>query len=190
MFGYGLNTIMPVRRGEFIRAEYFKGEYRLMFDDNLRMKFQSVYGVLQSIGTSTTLLRPIVLIGPGLAAYGVCWVWANPVPDALKAAFLCCASVLASLYALPLDFCILTIAVAYFVSDGLTRGFLPGERLSILICWLGLFLLTIAPTGPFICLVLAVVVLGKIVAFEKTSPTPAEAAEGGGICDPAKKVPL
>jgi alpha-1,2-mannosyltransferase len=38
------------------------------------------------------------------------------------------------------DLCVLAIAVAFLVKDGLTRGFLPGDRLIMLFSWIVIFL--------------------------------------------------
>jgi hypothetical protein len=70
---------------------------------------------------------------------------------------------------LPYDLCILSIAVAFLVSDGLARGFLPGERIAMLICFAGLFLLLppTGPVGPFIDAILFILVARRIVAYER-----------------------
>jgi hypothetical protein len=38
------------------------------------------------------------------------------------------------------DLCILAIAAAFLVKDGLARGFLPGDRLIMLFSWIVIFL--------------------------------------------------
>jgi hypothetical protein len=38
------------------------------------------------------------------------------------------------------DLCVLVIAVAFLVEDGLQRGFLPGDRLIMLFSWIAIFL--------------------------------------------------
>jgi hypothetical protein len=67
-------------------------------------------------------------------------MWARPLPYSLKAAALCSAAAMATPYVHGQDLCILTIAVALLVKDGLARGFLPGDRLIMLFSWILLFL--------------------------------------------------
>jgi len=63
-----------------------------------------------------------------IIAFAVWIVWAKPVPHSLKAGILCVGVVTVTPYLFPYDFCILSIAVAFLVNDGLSRGFLLGER--------------------------------------------------------------
>ena len=65
----------------------------------------------------------------------VCALWSRPIPHALKAAALGAAALSATPYALSYDYCILSMAVAFLVKDGLARGFLPGERTILMLCW-------------------------------------------------------
>ena len=70
-------------------------------------------------------------------------------------------------YLFPYDFCILSIAVAFLVYDGLSRGFLLGERTTILICFFSLFLFlgAFAPTGSVVCAVMLFLIALRIVAY-------------------------
>jgi len=80
-------------------------------------------------------------------------IWAKPGAFNLKATALCAGSFLVSPYALFYDLSILSIAVAFFVKEGLSGGFLPGERTAILICWVCLLFFTWR-SGPVIGAVL------------------------------------
>jgi hypothetical protein len=92
------------------------------------------------------------------------WViWAKQIPLALRAAALCIGSVLFTPYVLHYDLCILSIAAAFLVGDCLARGFLPGERIVMLLCWAGLFLRA-TPIAPIICAALLPLVVRRIVA--------------------------
>jgi hypothetical protein len=84
----------------------------------------------------------------------ICVLWARPVPFNLRAASLCIGSVIVSPYVLFYDLCILSFAVAFLVKEGLSRGFLPGERTVILLCWPALFFVK-APIGAVVSSVLA-----------------------------------
>ena len=65
-------------------------------------------------------------------------------------------------YAFGYDLLILSIAVAFLVSDGLSRGFLPRERGVLLVCWICLILLT-GPIPAIISTVLLFLVLRRVV---------------------------
>jgi hypothetical protein len=88
-------------------------------------------------------------------------VWAKPIPYSLRAAVLCIGSVITSPYILFYDFCILSIAVAFLVCDGMLRGFLPGERTLLLFCFAASFLVAV-PIGPVICAALLFLTLRRI----------------------------
>jgi hypothetical protein len=67
-------------------------------------------------------------------------------------------------YILFYDLCILSIAVAFLVRDGMSRGFLAGERSTILICFAALFLVQV-PIGPLVCAALLFLAARRIVAY-------------------------
>jgi hypothetical protein len=69
-------------------------------------------------------------------------------------------------YILFYDLSILSIAVAFLVRDGLVRGFLPGERTVILICFAALFLVQV-PIGPVVCAALFSLAARRIVAYRR-----------------------
>jgi hypothetical protein len=82
----------------------------------------------------------IQLAAAGAVAAVVCWVWGRPLPHSLKAAALCGAAPMATPFVHGHDLCVLAIAVAFLVKDGLARGFLPGDRLIVLFSWIVMFL--------------------------------------------------
>ena len=132
------------------------------------LRHQSIYGFLHWTDTSPSVSWTVhltIAVGVMLA---VSAVWAKPFPHSLKAAALSIGVVTVTPYVLPYDLCILSIAVAFLVRDGLMRGFLPGERIAMLICCAGLFLLLtpMGPVGPFIDAILLVLVARRIVAYE------------------------
>jgi hypothetical protein len=73
-------------------------------------------------------------------------------------------------YILFYDLCILSIAVAFLVRDGLARGFLPGERTAILICFAALFLVQV-PIGPVVCVTLFFLAARRIVVYRRLDQT-------------------
>lgn len=141
----------------------------LMLDDRLVMTFQSPFGLLRWAGATAS----VAWVGHLAAALGVflsvCAIWTKPIPHAVKAAALCIGSVMATPYVLPWDLCILAVGVAHLVKDGLRHGFLLGERLVMLGCWLGLFLLLTrtGPIGPVVDAILLLAVWRRVAAHEK-----------------------
>jgi len=113
------------------------------------VSFFSIY----SLGVSSSAAWTLQLIASVFAAAAVCFLWAGRFPYPLKAASLAIGSLIASPHVHGYDVCILTIGVAFLVKDGLSRGFLSGERTTILLCWGGLFLLS-GPVPAIISLVL------------------------------------
>jgi hypothetical protein len=103
-------------------------------------------------------------------ALGTCVLWAKPIPYDLKAAALSIGSLLVSPYVLFFDLCILSVAAAFLVSDGLSRGFLPGERTAILLCWALLFIMQ-TPVGAIVSLVLMFLCIRRIVVLRKNLTT-------------------
>jgi Glycosyltransferase family 87 len=107
---------------------------------NLGMRLESVYGFLWSAGVGSSIAWTMHLAVAGAVTVVVWWLWARPLPQTLKAAGLCSAAALATPYVHGHDLCILAVAAAFLVTDGLERGFLPGERLIMLFSWIVLFL--------------------------------------------------
>ena len=130
-------------------------------DPTLNLPLVSVLGFLRAEGVSVRTAWPVQLAVTAIVAATVCALWARPFPYSLKAATLAIGSVLAAPHAIGYDLCILTIAAAFLVKDGLARGFLPGERAVMLMCWLGLILLT-GPIPAIICIVLLMLVVRRV----------------------------
>jgi hypothetical protein len=119
----------------------------------------------------------------------VCVIWAKAIPHSLKSATLCLGSLIVSPYVLGNDVCFLSIsiAVAFLISDGISRGFLSGERVAVLICYIGLFLLLTptVPIVPFICTMLLPLVARRIVAYERgLLPSIRPVLGRGEVCAP------
>jgi hypothetical protein len=133
-------------------------------DQGLNVPLASVFGFLRSAGVSTHISWIVQLAITAIVAVTVCALWARPISHSLKAAALCVGSLIASPHAISYDFCILSIAVAFLVKDGMSRGFLPGERVVMLICWAGLILM-MGPIPAIICVVLFALVVRRAVLF-------------------------
>ena len=104
------------------------------------MWLESAYGFLWSAGISLPIAWATQLVVAASVTAGVCWVWARPLPHSLKAAALCSAAAMATPFVHGHDLCILAIAAAFLVKDGLARGFLLGDRLIMLFAWIVIFL--------------------------------------------------
>jgi hypothetical protein len=127
------------------------------------MRLESVYGFLLLAGISTPIAWAMQLAATGGVAAGVCWSWARPLPHSLKAAVLCSAAPLATPFVHGHDLSVLALAVAFLVSDGVERGFLPGERLTMLFSWIVMFLgFRDFASGWISCLALLAVVVRRV----------------------------
>ena len=128
----------------------------------LNIPLVPAFGFLRLVGVSTYASWTAQLAVTAIVAATVSILWARPIPHSLKAASLGIGSLLAAPHVIGYDVCILSIAVAFLVEDGLSRGFLPGERAIMLMCWAGLILLT-GPIPAIICVVLLVLVVRRTV---------------------------
>lgn len=99
--------------------------------------FPTVLGVLRhlDIGIQTAWAAQAGVAVAAAAAVGV--LWSRPISYPLKAAAIAFASLVASPYALTYDYCITAVGVAFLVKHDLERGFMPGERALLLVCWGG-----------------------------------------------------
>ena len=103
-------------------------------DPAVQLPLMSIYGLLQSSGLGPRLALA-AHVAVALVLVAAVWiVWSKPMPFPVRAAMLCVGSLLASPYVLSYDFCVLAIAFAFLMEDGLARGFLPGERIAMLFC--------------------------------------------------------
>jgi hypothetical protein len=134
--------------------------------DGVKLELQSVYGLLHWAGASPWLLWTAHLAVALVVAIAVCVVWAKPIPHALKAATLSIGVLTVTPYVLRYDVCILSIPVAFLVKDGLSRGFLAGERIVILICVVAFLLwLALMPIGAVISPVILFLIARRIAAY-------------------------
>ncbi|MBV8505550.1 MAG: DUF2029 domain-containing protein [Alphaproteobacteria bacterium] len=135
-------------------------------DSEVPLALHSVFGLLRWVETSGLVSWGGHLIVAAVVALTVWIVWTKPIPFSLKAAVLCIGSAMVSPYILFYDLCILSIAVAFLIRDGMSRGFLPGERTAILICFAALFLVQV-PIGPVVCAALFFLAARRIVAYRR-----------------------
>lgn len=138
----------------------------LSLDPGVAITQQSAYGLLHwAIGGVTVPLLVHIAVAVAVAL-AICALWAKPLPHALKSAALCLAAVTITPYVLTYDLCILSIAAAFLVKDGLTYGFLPGERTVLFLCFVGLLCFQV-PIGPVLCGVLFCLVGRRSAAWRQ-----------------------
>jgi hypothetical protein len=139
-------------------------------DSAVPLALHSIFGLLRWAEASAQVSWVGHLAVAAIVAMTVWVVWAKPIPFSLRAAVLCIGSAMVPPYILFYDLCILSIAVAFLVRDGMSRGFLPGERTVILICFGALFLVQV-PIGPVVCAALFVLVARRIVTYRRLDTT-------------------
>jgi uncharacterized membrane protein len=120
---------------------------------------QTVFGLMHWAGAGVIVSWIVHLAVAVPAAALACWLWMRPGPYQLKAAAFGLAVLIASPYVLIYDLTALSVPAAFIVADALAGGFLPGERLALLGCFLALFLFVLMPIGPIAMLVM----LGLVV---------------------------
>jgi arabinofuranan 3-O-arabinosyltransferase len=135
-------------------------------DSAVPLALHSVFGLLRWAETSGRVSWGGHMIVAAIVVLTVCVAWAKPIPFSLKAAVLCIGAAMVPPYILFYDLCILTIAVAFLVRDGVSRGFLPGERAVILLCFAALFLVQV-PIGPVVCAALFFLAARRIAAHRR-----------------------
>jgi len=134
----------------------------------VEMRLQSIFGLFQLVGASAWISWSAQLVVSVMVAIYIWTIWAKPISFNLKAAAICAGILLVTPYALFYDLCILPIAAAFFLKEGLSRGFLPGERTGIFICWLLLCPMTWR-FGPMVSAVLLFLIARRITHAMRSS---------------------
>jgi hypothetical protein len=136
---------------------------RLSPDQRVEFLYQSVFGWLHRYGASPVFAWTAQILAAAAVAAVVCTIWFLSAPFPLKAAALCIGAVAITPYVLMYDLCILTIAVAFLVQDGLSRGFCVGERTVLLLCFAASLLLA-RSIGPVLYAAILGVAIWRLVA--------------------------
>ena len=98
-----------------------------------------------------------------------CRIWTRPVPDSLKAAAFSIGALTVTPYMFAYDLLAFSIPTAFLLSDSLAHGFVPGERLVLMGCFLALFLCFNFAVGPIVLLVLMGLVVRRVRYVTNTS---------------------
>ena len=138
-------------------------------------RLQSIFGIFYWTGVVLWVAWSAQLAVSVLTALGIWMLWANPISFNLKAAALCAGILLASPYALFYDLSILCIAAAFFIKEGMSRGFLPGERTLMVIFWAVLLSFRLA-SGPVISAIFLILIVRRVVSCLPVSATPKQLA--------------
>jgi hypothetical protein len=99
-------------------------------------KIQSIFAWARMWGAPIPLayaLQGVLLVGLGGA---IVRLWRSAAPDALKAAGLCLATILATPYTFDYDMMVLAPAIAFIAIDGFARGFGPWDKTALATLWL------------------------------------------------------
>jgi hypothetical protein len=129
-------------------------------DRQLNFWLVSVFGFLRTLGVGGPTAWAAQAAVTTAVALLVSVLWSRPIRYPLKAAALAAGSMLAAPHAFGYDACILTIAAAFIVRDGLAHGFLPREPMLIAACWAGLLILA-GPVPAIVCVVLLALVVRR-----------------------------
>jgi hypothetical protein len=106
------------------------------------------------------------------AALGVAIVrlWRSAAPQALKAAALCLAAILATPYTLDYDMMVLAPAIAFFAADALVRGFGPWEKTALAALWLAPLLARSVAQAALIPLGVPAMLAAFVVLWRRAEP--------------------
>ena len=132
---------------------------------------QTMFGVMHWFGAGFATKWAVHLIAAALATALVCWIYRRPTSATLKAAALAIGALIVTPYMLAYDLTCLTVPAAFLAHDGLEAGFLPGERLTLLGCFLALFAMQQFPMAPLILAALLALLLRRVLR-QATMPAP------------------
>lgn len=136
-----------------------------MRDAGVDAVIQTGFGIGHALGAPQWLKWTIHAGFLAIVVPLVARVWLGPAPAPLKAAAAALGAAAATPYMQAYDLLILVVPAAFLVRDMQARGFLPGERWTLLACFLGLFLSPPLPVGPVLVAALLVLVLRRVRAM-------------------------
>ncbi len=115
---------------------------------------QTVFGLAHWAGAGVAAAWSAHLAVAIPVAALACAIWLRPGSYPLKAAAFSLAALIATPYMLIYDLSALSVPGAFLVADALVSGFLAGERVALLGCFLALFGFALMPVGPLVMLVM------------------------------------
>jgi hypothetical protein len=99
-------------------------------------KIQSVFSAARMWGASVHTAYAVQIALALMLAASLAWLWQSDAASELKAAGLATASLLATPYVLDYDLVVLSVAIAFFVKHGLSRGFRNYEISLLAAVWI------------------------------------------------------
>ncbi|HYB90083.1 MAG TPA: glycosyltransferase family 87 protein [Candidatus Binataceae bacterium] len=128
---------------------------------------QTIFGAIRmwggGIGVSYVFQAAVAIY----AASAVVWIWRTGCPFALKCAALAAGSLMVSPYVLQYDLVLLALPIAWLGIEGFEKGFLPYEKIVLLVAWavprIALPVSQIAgiPIGPIVIIALMTVIVRR-----------------------------
>jgi hypothetical protein len=143
-------------------------------------KLQSIFALVRYFGGGEPLAWGFQWVLTAAVATTLVLMWRSRIPYTLKAAALATGTLLTTPYLFMYDMLVLAIPVAFLIRIGLKRGFRPYE-LPALACALALFFVFVfasEPSGLFMTLVVAALVLRRAGPWWRREPAPSLVAAG------------
>ncbi|HEX2512902.1 MAG TPA: glycosyltransferase family 87 protein, partial [Xanthobacteraceae bacterium] len=99
-------------------------------------KIQTVFSWVRMWGGPIPLAYTVQILVTLALSIGVVWLWRSGTSRAIKAAGLIIASLLATPYSLDYDLMALAPALAFWASEGISRGFRSWEKTTLAAIWI------------------------------------------------------
>ena len=137
-------------------------------------KMPTFFSALNSTGIGllpAVIVQGIIMLG--IAAL-VFWVWRRGASLAVRGSFLVLGTFLFTPYLFTYDLCLLALPLAWLAWDGYTRGWAPGEKWLLFLCWImPMFSEEIAQVTrvpiPSLFFILLMVIAARRQGFEATN---------------------
>ena len=120
----------------FIEGSRFTREIVLEAGETGWHKIQSVFAWARMWGAPVFLAYAVQMVVTLLLATSIVWLWRSRASPRMKAAGLILAALLATPYSLDYDLMVLAPAIAFWASDGLSRGFRGFEKTMLAALWI------------------------------------------------------
>jgi len=98
-------------------------------------KMPTTFVTFRQLGVGVDMAHALQLCVAIAVAAIVIWTWSQPLPVAMKGAMVVVATTLATPYLFDYDLAALAIPLALLSREGMIRGFLPGERIALIVAW-------------------------------------------------------
>jgi hypothetical protein len=141
-------------------------------------KIQSAFSATRMLSGSVPEAYAIQAVVTAFVLGAIAWLWHSQADRRLKYASLLCGALLTTPYCLDYDMVLIGPAVAFFVANGLEKGFFPFEKAVLAAAWLAPLIARIAsklgymPLGAIsMCALFATIILRAISeAHASSSP--------------------